>query len=48
MGHAAFTTQSLLDREVVSPRKIQCPTLIVAAAQDGLRQAEEAVVTTSR
>lgn len=41
MGHAAFATQSLLAREDVSPRKIQCPTLIVAAAQDGLRHAEE-------
>lgn len=42
MGHATFATQSLLDRADVPSRQIHCPTLIIAAAQDGLRQAEEA------
>ena len=42
MGHAAFAAQSLLDRADVPSGQIQCPTLIIAAAQDGLRQAEEA------
>ena len=42
MGHAAFATQSLLDRADVPSDQIQCPTLIIAAVQDRLRQAEEA------
>jgi Predicted hydrolases or acyltransferases (alpha/beta hydrolase superfamily) len=42
MGHAVFATQSLLTRADVGPHQIQCPTLVIAAAQDALRQVEEA------
>ena len=41
MGHAAFATQSLLNRGEVMASRVECPTLIIAAAQDALRGPEE-------
>jgi len=42
LGYDEFAKQSLLDRSELAARTIQCPTLIIAAAQDGLRLPEEA------
>ncbi len=43
LGYEEFAKQSLLDRGGLSPEKIHCPTLVIAADQDGLRLREEAV-----
>lgn len=43
LGYEEFTKQSLLDRGGLSPEKIHCPTLVIAADQDGLRLPEEAI-----
>ena len=40
-GYEAFARQSLLERADIPPSTIRCPTLIIAAAQDALRSAEE-------
>lgn len=42
MGHDVFTRQSLLVRDEISAGRIQCPTLIIAGAEDRLRLPEEA------
>jgi len=42
MGYAVFIHQSMLDRSRYDMDKITCPILIIAAAQDQLRTAEEA------
>ena len=42
LGYANFVKQSLLDRRHDDMTKIVCPILIIAAAEDQLRSAEEA------
>ncbi|HSX52304.1 MAG TPA: alpha/beta hydrolase [Cellvibrio sp.] len=42
LGFDEFSKQSALERGAFSPHNIHCPTLVIAAAQDGLRSAEEA------
>ena len=42
LGYGEFAKQSLLDRSGLLAEKIRCPTLVIAADQDGLRSAEEA------
>lgn len=42
LGYDEFAKQSMLDRSELATHTIQCPTLIIAAAQDGLRLPEEA------
>lgn len=41
LGYANFVKQSLLDRSHYDMHKINCPTLIIAGAEDQLRSAEE-------
>lgn len=43
LGYDEFAKQSLLDRGGLAPEKIHCPTLVIAADQDGLRLPEEAI-----
>jgi pimeloyl-ACP methyl ester carboxylesterase len=42
MGHDVFARQSILVRDEIASCKIQCPTLVIAGAQDALRLPEEA------
>lgn len=42
MGHEVFARQSILARDEIASCNIQCPTLVIAGAQDALRQPEEA------
>lgn len=42
LGHEALTVQSGLRRDGIAAATLSCPTLIIAAAEDPLRTAEEA------
>ncbi|WP_255875413.1 alpha/beta fold hydrolase [Microbulbifer elongatus] len=42
LGYQALATQSALDRSQVPASTIQCPTLVIASANDALRSLEEA------
>ncbi|WP_180009095.1 alpha/beta fold hydrolase [Acinetobacter sp. YH16057] len=42
LGFESFKAQSLLDRSHIRSDAIQCPTLIISAAQDRLRSLDEA------
>ncbi|WP_180135739.1 alpha/beta fold hydrolase [Acinetobacter sp. YH12070] len=42
LGFESFKAQSLLDRSHIRSGAIQCPTLIISAAQDRLRSLDEA------
>lgn len=42
LGFESFKAQSLLDRSNIRSDTIQCPTLIISAAQDRLRSLDEA------
>jgi pimeloyl-ACP methyl ester carboxylesterase len=43
LGYDVFATQSALRRAGVPSSEINCPTLVIAAEQDGLRSRDEAV-----
>jgi len=41
LGHAAMAVQSNLRRDGIAAASLRCPTLVIAAAQDGLRSEAE-------
>lgn len=41
LGYEEFSKQSMLGRNLVASHAIQCPTLVIAAAQDKLRSLDE-------
>ncbi|MEN0036996.1 MAG: alpha/beta hydrolase [Cellvibrio sp.] len=41
LGYEEFSKQSMLGRDSLAQHPIQCPTLVIAAAQDQLRSLEE-------